>query len=113
MTSIVLIRSLEHLGFRFLSPEVAHVATVRALVFVCDCFQKLKFETHCSRHRKEIRNRFMVPAAAANSRIMTLHRELPIVSTLTPLPPTTLSGVWVGGTCSYKSTCPHVAGARP
>ena len=57
----------------------------------------------------------MVPAAAANSRIMILHRELPIVSTLTPLPPTTLSlsTVWVGGMSACKSTCPHVGGIRP
>jgi hypothetical protein len=54
----------------------------------------------------------MVPAAAANSRIMILHRELPIVSTLTPLTPTTLSPVWVGAMCAYKSTCPHVGGLR-
>jgi len=55
----------------------------------------------------------MAPAATANSRIMILHRELPIVSTLTPLPPTTLSTVWVGGMSAYKSTCPHVGGIRP
>jgi hypothetical protein len=70
------------------------LAHVRSRIF--PCFRKLKVPTHCCRHRKEIKLRFMGRGSAALCRIMIPHRELLIVSALTVLrcPPALCVGWW-------------------